>query len=262
MKKHLSLWRPAMKKERTCRITRLLLLLLMLYSQISFAQMNVLEAYPDNQYFYEGGAVNFYKEAHEYLVNNKLKECDEKEIYQPRIIVTDKGMIKLVKDNDTINIAKNKCAYDLSKEVLKNLKHWKAAEVKGNKIGAVTEFLFYPKDLMSNYKVGYNADRFVLPAKYPGGREKFNTDFHDNFMAIFADYQLNGDLTLEFYVNEEGHIINPRIYPEVENKNFNIQFLRTFSRLKKAWKPAQYSNIPVKQKVVYPMKFSVNFSER
>lgn len=240
----------------------LLFFLLMLSSQIANSQMNVLEAYPTNQYFYEGGTVGFYKEVHEYLLNNKLKECSEKEIYQPRIIVMKDGGIKLIKDRDTTNVSKNKCAYDLSMEILKNLKHWKAAEVKGNKIGAITEFVIYPKDLMSNYKAGYDANAFILPAQYPDGLKKFKTDFHDNFMVLFMDYSINGKIDLEFYINEEGYIVNPRIYPEVDNRNFNISFMRTLSRLKKTWKPALYSNIPIKQKIVFPMEFSVNFIER
>ncbi|UWX60049.1 hypothetical protein N0B40_16785 [Chryseobacterium oranimense] len=240
----------------------LLFFLLIFSSQVSYAQMNVLEVYPKNQYFYEGGVVNFYKEAHEYLINNKLKECNEKEIYQPRIIVTKDNSIKLIKDNDTVSIAKNKCAYDLSMEVLKNLKQWKAAEVKGSRIGAITEFVFYPKDLMSNYREGYDANVFILPAQYSEGYKQFNKDFHDNFMALFDNYHINGDLSLEFYINEEGYIINPRIYPAVDNRNFNVSFMRTLSRLKKVWKPALYSNIPIKQKIILPMKFSVNFGER
>ncbi|PIF43991.1 hypothetical protein CLU96_0918 [Chryseobacterium sp. 52] len=168
----------------------------------------------------------------------------------------------MIKDNDTANIAKNKCAYDLSIQIIKNLKHWKAAEAKGMKIGAITEFVFYPKDLMSNYKKGYDADAFILSAQYPDGLKKFKTDFHDNFMSLFTDYHINGEINLEFYVNEEGHITNPRMYPEVDNKNFNISFMRTLSRLKKTWKPALYSNIPIKQKIIFPIKFSVEFSER
>ncbi|MCT2408372.1 hypothetical protein NZD88_12545 [Chryseobacterium antibioticum] len=244
------------------KIRILFLLLAIFSSQIIYAQMTVLEDYPKDQYFYEGGAVDFYKEMHEYLINNKLKECGEKEIYQPRIIITKEAGVKLVKDNDTANIAKNKCAYNLSKEVIKNLKHWNPAEVKGNKMGAVTEFVFYPKDLMSNYKQGYNADAFIQSAQYPDGLKKFKSDFHDNFMSLFADYHINGEINLEIYVSGEGHITNPRIYPEVDNKNFNISFLRTLSRLKKTWKPAFYSNIPIKQKLVFPMKFSVEFGER
>jgi hypothetical protein len=71
-----------------------------------------------------------------------FKKCSDQEIYQPRFVVTKDAAVKLVKDNDTANIAKNRCAYDLSLELLKNLKHWKPAEVKGSKFGALAEFIF------------------------------------------------------------------------------------------------------------------------
>lgn len=169
-------------------------------------------------------------------------------------------MVKLIKDNDTANIAKNKCAYDVSMGIIKNLKHWKPAEVKGLKIGAITEFIIYPKDLMGNYKTGYNPYAYVLSAQYPDGNKKFHKDFHDNFMSIFSDYHINGEVNLEFYISEEGHIINPRIYPPIDNKSFNTDFMRTLARLKKIWKPALYSNIPIKQRIAFPVKFSVDFN--
>lgn len=228
----------------------------------SFFQSQVLDEYPEKQDFYEGGLVNFYRESHDYLTKNKVKDCDSKEIYQPRFIVTKEGGIKLVKDSDTANISKNKCAYEISINLLKNLKNWKPAEVKGLKIGALTEFNLYPKDVMGNYKEGYNAMEFIIPAQYPGGYDKLGKDFHDEFMTLFMDYHINGNINLEFYVDKEGHISNPRIYPEIRDRSFNIEFLRTLSRLHKVWKPALYSNIPIKQRVNYPMRFSTTFYER
>jgi len=222
----------------------------------------VLDEYPKNQEFYEGGMVNFYKEAHDYLAAANFKKCSDQEIYQPRFVVTKDAAVKLVKDNDTANIAKNRCAYDLSLELLKNLKHWKPAEVKGGKFGALAEFILYPNDVMENYKEGYNANNYVFSAQYPKGYERFRKDFHDEFMSLFTDYHINGNVNLEFYINQKGEITNPRIYPEIYDPKFNIDFLRTLSRLKKVWKPALYSNIPIKDKIVYPIIFSTNFYER
>ncbi|MEJ5052110.1 hypothetical protein WH221_19970 [Chryseobacterium culicis] len=229
---------------------------------VSLYKAQILDEYPEKQSFYEGGMVNFYKDVHEFLINSKLKECDGKEIYQPRIIITDKSEVKFIKDQDTANIARNKCAYDLSREVLKNLKKWKPAEVKGWKIGAITEFILYPKDVMSNYQPGYDANKFVAHTKYPEGSKAFHTLFHDNFMMIFEDYQLNGKVNLEFYISKDGHIINPRIYPEIYNQNFNNDFMRTLARMKKIWIPAFYKDIPIVERISFPVQFSVTFTER
>ncbi|GAA5092456.1 hypothetical protein GCM10023210_21380 [Chryseobacterium ginsengisoli] len=145
---------------------------------------------------------------------------------------------------------------------MKNLKNWKPAEVKGGKIGALAEFILYPKDVMSNYKLGYNAENFVVFAQYPKGYEAFRKDFHNEFMSLFQDYHINGDVNLEFYIDQNGIISHPRIYPEIRDHKFNVDFLRTLSRLKKTWKPSLYGSIPIKQKILYPMNFSTNFYER
>ncbi|MFL9834204.1 energy transducer TonB [Chryseobacterium terrae] len=229
---------------------------------ISQFRSQILDEYPKNQDFYEGGLVGFYKEAHDFLVKSNAKECDKNEIYQPRIIITKEKVVKIIQDSDPENISKNKCAYDLSMELLKNLEKWKSAEVKGLQFGAITEFIIYPKDLLSNYREGYIAENLVTFTQYPGGSKAFKKDFHDEFMSLFTDYHINGIINLEFYVDKEGRIANPRIFPEIRNQKFNKDFLRTLSRLKKIWKPSLYSNIPIKQKIVYPMNFSTTFYEK
>lgn len=235
-------------------------LILLIFPAFLFSQ--VLDEYPKKQTFYKDGLVNFYKEAHEFLASNQVKECSDKEIYVPRILVTAEGIVKQIKDYDSLTIKNNKCAYDLSQLLMKNLKNWTPALVNGNKFGALGEFIVYPKDLMSNYKENYNADNFVMNAQYPDGNKKFDKEFHDNFMSLFSDYHINGKINLEFYVNEIGELVHPRIYPPIDNKAFNTDFMRTFKRLKKIWKPALYQNIPIKQRIAFPIQFSTSFEER
>lgn len=241
-------------------IKKILFLLTVIF--ISQIKAQVLDEYPKNQDFYEGGVINFYKEINEYLTKNNISECDSKQIYQPRIFVTKEAGVKIIQDGDTENIARNKCAYDISMEILKNLKHWKPAEVKGNKYGAITEFIIYPKDIMKSYKTNYNPQNFVIMAQYPKGYAAFDDEFHDNFMALFTDYHINGEINIEFYISPEGKIITPRIYPTIDNRAFNIDFMRTLARLKKTWKPALYSNLPIKQRIAFPIRFLTNFKDR
>ena len=229
-----------------------------------FAQLQgqVLDEYPNDQYFYKGGEAQFYKEIYELLENEKSAECSSSEIYQPRILVTKEGTVKQVKDFDDNNIEKNKCAYDLSLLVLKKLKNWNPAVVKGQKLGAITEFVLYPKDVMSNYQENYEASKYVLYAQYPGGNKKFNQEFHDQFMSLFTDYQIRGTFNLEFYIDQNGSISQPRIFPEIDNQTFNKEFLRTLSRMKKKWSPSLYSNVPIKQRISFPMNFTMEFIVR
>ncbi len=236
--------------------------LLILGGTTCFGQ-EVLDEYPRDQFFYEGGVEEFYKEVHQYLVEGDFKECSQDQIYIPRILVTKEGKVKLVTDSDKTNIANNKCAYDLSLAVLKGLKKWKPAEVKGNVMGAITEFPFYPYDLMSNYKEGYSPYYYITPPKFPGGREAFKKAFDGNFRALFQDYHIQGMFNLEYYVNLDGTLSNPRVYPTVWDKQFNIDFLRAFGRLKKKWEPALYKGkLPIKYRMVHSIDFSVKFIER
>lgn len=227
----------------------------------TFSQAQILDEYPENQDFYEGGLVALYEDAHDYLVKSNAKECDSDEIYQPRIIITKEKEIKFIQDSDTENISKNKCAYDVSKELLKNLSKWKPAEVKGSKFGAITEFIIYPKDLMSHYKPGYNAVRLVKYAKYPEGFKQFQKEFNRNFKTLFQDYQIQGIINIEFYINQKGEISNTRIYPAVDNKAFNVDIMRTMRRLDKKWMPSLYSNMPIRQRIAFPIQFTTTFTE-
>lgn len=226
-----------------------------------FFKAQILDEYPKKQDFYEGGLTGFYKEAHDYLVKSNVKECDKNQIYQPRIIVTKEKVIKLIQDSDPENISKNKCAYDLSMEIIKNLEKWKPAEVKGMQFGAITEFIIYPPDLMADYKPGYDGRSFIKYAKYPTGFKEFQREFNANFRTLFRDYQIQGVINLEFYINQKGQISNIRIYPPVDNKAFNVDVMRTMRRLDKTWMPAIYSNIPIKQRIAFPVQFTTSFTE-
>jgi hypothetical protein len=243
---------------RNFKIMKNIYFLLLLFSNLFHSQ--ILDEYPKGQTFYKDGIVNFYKEAHGFLIKSNAKECGPKEIYVPRILVTAEGKVKVVQDSDTLNISKNKCAYELSMSVLKGLKNWSPAEVKGGKFGAITDFVFYPRDLMSSYKENYKASDHITNTEYSEGMKQFDKDFHGNFMALFQDYHINGNVNIEFYINEVGEIINARIYPQIDNKDFNKDFFRALKRVKKKWNPALYSDLPIKQRVAFPVRFSINFN--
>lgn len=47
---------------------------------ISQFNVQILDQYPRGQRFYEGAILQFYKESIEFLVKNKIEECNFKEI--------------------------------------------------------------------------------------------------------------------------------------------------------------------------------------
>lgn len=230
---------------------------------VSMGNAQVLNQYPENQNFYKGGLEKFYNDIHNVILEKKLAPCqNENEIYYARILITKENQVKFIKDDDSVSISKNKCAYDLTLNVLKELKGFTAPEVKGYKIAAITEFILFPKDLFERYQEDYNPNKYLVEPVYTKGKERFKEDFHSNFMSLFSNYHINGDVTLDFMINEEGKIVNPNVSPRLESQTFAKEFLRALSRMDKKWKPALYRGIPVKYMISIPMEFSTNFYEK
>jgi len=230
---------------------------------ISWCNAQVLNQYPKDQVFYKGGIEAFYKDVHAVFIDKKFNPCqNDNEIYFARILVTKENQVKFIKDNDSVAISKNKCAYDLTLNVLKELKGFNAPEVKGYKMAAVADFILFPKDLFERYQEGYNPYNYLVEPVYTKGKEKFKDDFHATFMSLFSNYHINGDVTLDFIIDEEGKIINPNVSPRLESQSFAKEFLRALSRIDKKWKPALYRGIPVKYLISMPMEFSINFYEK
>lgn len=240
---------------------RKIIVLFLVFANILNAQ--ILDKYPNGQSFYEGGLEKFYSDIHKIIIDEKVSSCENKnEIYFAKILVTKEDKVKFIKDFDSISISKNKCAYDFTLSVLKELKGFKAAEVKGYKVSAIADFIMFPSDLFDAYKENYNPKNYLLAPQYSKGEEKFRKEFHDNFMTLFEDYHINGNLTLDFTINEDGKIVNPIISPKIDNVSFAREFLRTLGRIDKKWKPALYKNIPVKYQITIPMNFSTEFYEK
>lgn len=231
-----------------------------------FFNAQVLEKFPKNQSPYKGGIIELYKDIQNIIVKNNLLPCkNAKELYFVKLLLTDEGKVKFIKDFDTINIAKNKCAYDLSLEYLKDLKEtkkWKSAEVNGKKVSSIIDFYFFPDDFFKNYKENYNINEFYTHASYIKGEEKLKKDLQDNFMSLFYDYHVNGKFLLEFTINEDGRIITPEIKPDIQNETFMREFRRTLMRLDKKWNPALLHGIPIKSKMTIPLNFSTEFYEK
>ena len=228
------------------------------------AQNEILNEYPERQSFYKGGETQFYKEAHEFLKKTDSKQCPKDEIYVLRILVTKDDKVKIVNDGDDVAIQKNKCAYDMALSLVKGLQNWTAPEAKGYKLAGLSEILVYPYDLTTNYQHNYHPYNYVTPPSFPEGKKKYDRYYNDTFKTIFEDLIVQGGFSLEYYVNEQGELVNPRTFPLVEDKNFNIQFLRVFTRLaKKKLYPALYNaRIPIKYRISHSVDFRVNYYER
>lgn len=225
----------------------------------------ILDEYPQNQDFYKGGLTSLYSKIHEISVKRNLQTCSNKnEIYHAKVLVTKDNKLKFIKDFDTLSINKNKCAYDFTMSVLRDLKddaNWQAAMVNNQKYDAVARLFFVPNHII-NYKQNYTPYQYYIPPVYKGGVKKQQKDIHDNFMAIFADFHVNGGFILDFVIDENGGIQNPILTPEINNADFRQRIFQSLKRLNKKWNPAVLDGVNVKARMSIPLKFSVNFHER
>ena len=150
----------------------LLFLSLFLYST-AFSQ-DIYEQYPAGQTDYVGGNVQFYKDFHQVLIDKKMQPCENKnEAFSFRIVVYPDKKIKYVKSEDSESLEKNKCAFELTKEVAKYLTGWNPALVDGNKVAAVTSFWIIPHELFQELPQGYDPINDMEMATYEGGINNF-----------------------------------------------------------------------------------------
>jgi hypothetical protein len=230
-----------------------------------FLNAQILDEFPENQDFYKNGITALYSKIHEIAVRKDLKACaDRKEIYHAKILLTKENQIKFITDFDSVTIQKNKCAYDFTLSVLKNLKddsNWQAATVNGKKYDAVVRFFVVPEHI-ANYREQYNPYHFYIPPTYKTGLKKQKKDIEDNFMAIFQDFHVNGSLWIDFVIDENGDLTNPIITPEPQNEIFRQRLTQSLKRLNGKWNPAVLDGIPVKARMTIPLTFSINFNER
>lgn len=229
-----------------------------------FINAQILDEFPRKQDFYKGGLKELYKDIHSIAVDKKLTSCKTKEIYEAKLLLTKDAKLKFITDFDSIYINKNKCAYNFTLDVLRELKlsdKWISAKIKDQNYDAIVRLFFVPNHLLDTYNENYTPYKYYTPVTYKGGVSVMNKDIHDNFMAIFSDYHVNGKLYLEFVVNENGEIINPIITPSIDNESFKKDIVRSINRTKGKWNSAVLDGIPIKSRMTVPLIFSTEFYE-
>lgn len=111
----------------------------------AYAQIEVLDRYPFGQDFYAGGLNQLNKEMVKIFKDQKLQPCERtEERYNVQIIIYEDSKISYVKDFDTLEVQKNKCAFDLSRKIFPYLKRWMPAKENGKVIAAITKIEIKP----------------------------------------------------------------------------------------------------------------------
>ncbi|RKS96734.1 energy transducer TonB [Chryseobacterium defluvii] len=233
-------------------------LTLLFFVIISLCNAQVLDRYPIDSQFYQGGRTNFYKEFHQLLLDKKIPQCSNKNEYlNLKLVVYPDSTIKLVKQDSAL-ITKAKCTYDASREVLRYMKNWIPAEINGEKHPAIVTVQIYMDDLYEKYTDSYLPENYTTQAEFKDGIMGFRKEvanaidvnrFQTNSAVIFS-------LEVNFEIDQEGKMQNVELARETDNKDFNNMILQSIRSIKKKWKPAMFHNIPIKSHFRLPLSFN------
>ena len=232
-------------------------ILFILYSN-SFAQ-DIYEQYPAGQTDYIGGNIQFYKDFHQVLKDEKLQPCEnKKEAFSFRIVVYPDKKIKYVKSEDSESLDKNKCAFELTKEVAKYLTGWNPALVDGNKVAAVTSFWIIPHELFQELPQGYDPVNDMEMATYEGGINNFRKKV---FQSIdLSRFTFNGTFRLEvtFIVEPDGKMSDVQLAQSTGLKAFDDMVIKSISQIRNKWTPGNIHGIPVRYRFRLPLAFTMD----
>lgn len=230
---------------------KLFTLCLIFLNMFVFCQ-NDIAVFGLNDVYYVGGYNKLVSEMIDIAKSKNLQSCPSSQIYNPSVLIEKDGSIKFVKDDDSLNIANNKCAYDFSKKVLPYLKNWKSLQIKGESYAAIARFPVNPFYIShSNVNPGLNKS---TKAEFSKGINKFRMYVGDIFSKEL-DKNKGRTYYLTFTINEEGNIANVKIEVYPEQKIENEEFLRRqVLNIKEKWKPATFNGNPVSVKMRLPMK--------
>lgn len=231
-------------------IKKILLFITFFATKLIFAQNEVLDKYPYGQDFYVGGVNQLTKEMVMVVKEKKLLPCEKsEERYNVQILVHENSTINYVKDFDTLEIQKNKCAFDFSRKIIPHLKKWMPAKVNGKFIGAIAKFEINPF-----YLVNSKDDPSKNEKKGPTFKKGIKA-FGFEVKSIFERFvKKNEDkrALLTFVVNENGEMEDFKIegdFFDYEKKDI----INSMSRIKGKWNPATFNNIPIRAKITQPI---------
>lgn len=231
-------------------IKKFLLLIIFFTTKLIFAQIEVLDKYPYGQDFYAGGLNQLNKEIVKIVKEQKLQPCERsEERYNVQILVSENSTINYVKDFDTINIQKNKCAFDFSRKIIPHLKRWMPAKENGKFIGAIAKIEINPFYLVNSKDDPSKNEKEI--ATYKKGMKAFGFEIK----SIFERYvKKNEDKRawLIFVVNENGDMEDFKIEGDFSD-NDKKDIINSLSKIKGKWNPATFNNIPVRYRIRQPL---------
>jgi hypothetical protein len=228
-------------------INKIFILFFLIFSFKIYSQTDVYDAYPPGQEAYVGGEIQLNKDLHKIMIEKKLEPCEDvKQIYTADLIVKSDSTIIMIKNQDSIYIKKNKCAYDLAKKTLPYIDKWVPAKHNGNNLNAIYRFDFIPDDIYYEN----------TPAEFPNGIGEFRNKFMQNFNSQNIDGYLGKySFDINFTVNEFGLIENIDVVSNRRDKKLVKMIESALKNVKEKWTPAKVHGVFVESKMRLPFIF-------
>jgi len=225
----------------------------------SFFSQDIYERYPAGQSDYNGGNVQFYKDFHQVLKEKKLQPCkDRNEGLNFRIVVYPDKKIKYVKTEDSETLEKNKCTFELAKEVAKYLKGWNPAVIDNQKVAAMTSFWIIPHELFQELQEGYDPVNDMQMATYEGGINNFRKKVFQGIDVSRFTFTGTVKLAVTFVVETDGKLSSIKLAESSGLPIFDDMIIKAISQIKNKWTPGNIHGIPVRYNFRLPLVFTVD----
>lgn len=241
-------------------IKRILLLALIggvvnVFGQVISSELSI---YPKGQEAYTGGAAQFYKDFHQILIDKKLKPCENKsEFYYLKVLVNEDSTVNYVKEETSTEMEiKNKCAYDLSLEVLEHMDQWNPVVIDGVKKKALSSYYIFPNELFENNKESYVPK--IHSASFeslPRGVNKFREEVAKRIDLRGFEWKSAFKLVVTFVVERDGKINEIKFEQSSGVQEFDDRIIEGIKSIRKKWTPATINGVPVRYRFRLPLNF-------
>lgn len=236
----------------------------LLLSSLQVFGQEVMKEFPLGQHSYEGGDVQFYKDFHQIVLEKGLKPCENKnEFHLLQLVVYENATVKYVKtESSNESPIQNKCAFELSLEVIKYMDKWKPATFDTIKKPAITSFFIFPDALFDKYELGYLPQNYNDKAEF-GNREGLSGGVNAFRAEVGRNVDLRGfiwnkpfKLVVTFVVNREGKIEQLKLDESSGNEEFDNRILDGIRSIRKKWNPGKIHCQPVNYRFRLPLNFT------
>lgn len=216
------------------------LLIFVSFFAYNFNAQDVLGHYPLNQHPYVGGQDALDKDLVAVFKDLSLTDCPTQEEYEMPVLVEADSSIKFVKDFDSINVNKNKCAFDIGRKLVPNLKRWLAARIDGKFYPAIARIKIVPY-FLANSKENPK-DNIITSPTIKGGISVFSEKIHQLFSRL-PSVKETQEIVLGFVVDENGKMKDFEILDNYQQKG-KEKLISDLEKLNVKWIPGSFNAKP------------------